>query len=88
MDYRFGRLFRARFRTFRLSVLVTIMFQQCTVLVTDSYPPNVEAHPLRVNGTKDPILCGSFAFYFEDPEGNVIEVFWPTGLEYQEPPIK
>ena len=24
----------------------------------------------------------SFAFYFEDPEGNVIEVFWPTGLEY------
>ena len=27
----------------------------------------------------------SFAFYFEDPEGNVIEVFWPTGLEYPQP---
>ncbi|MBV8968177.1 MAG: VOC family protein [Verrucomicrobia bacterium] len=27
----------------------------------------------------------SFAFYFEDPEGNVIEVFWPTGLEYPKP---
>ena len=28
----------------------------------------------------------SFAFYFEDPEGNVIEVFWPTGLEYHPQP--
>ena len=27
----------------------------------------------------------SFAFYFEDPEGNMIEVFWPTGLEYPQP---
>jgi catechol-2,3-dioxygenase len=27
----------------------------------------------------------SFAFYFEDPEGNVIEVYWPTGLEYPQP---
>ena len=27
----------------------------------------------------------SFAFYFEDPEGNVIEVFWPTGLKYPQP---
>jgi catechol-2,3-dioxygenase len=27
----------------------------------------------------------SFAFYFEDPEGNVIEVFWRTGLEYPQP---
>jgi hypothetical protein len=21
----------------------------------------------------------SFAFYFEDPDGNLIEVYWPTG---------
>jgi hypothetical protein len=28
----------------------------------------------------------SFAFYFEDPEGNVIEVYWPTGLEYHPQP--
>jgi hypothetical protein len=21
----------------------------------------------------------SFAFYFDDPEGNMIEVYWPTG---------
>ena len=28
----------------------------------------------------------SFAFYFEDPEGNAIEVFWPTGLEYHPQP--
>jgi catechol-2,3-dioxygenase len=27
----------------------------------------------------------SFAFYFQDPEGNLIEVFWPTGLEYPQP---
>ena len=27
----------------------------------------------------------SFAFYFHDPEGNLIEVFWPTGLEYPQP---
>jgi catechol-2,3-dioxygenase len=29
----------------------------------------------------------SFAFYFEDPEGNVIEVYWPTGLEYHPQPF-
>ena len=27
----------------------------------------------------------SFAFYFDDPEGNMIEVYWPTGLEYPQP---
>lgn len=27
----------------------------------------------------------SFAFYFHDPEGNLIEVYWPTGLEYPQP---
>ena len=27
----------------------------------------------------------SFAFYFHDPEGNMIEVYWPTGLEYPQP---
>jgi catechol-2,3-dioxygenase len=27
----------------------------------------------------------SFAFYFQDPEGNVIEVYWPTGLDYPQP---
>ena len=27
----------------------------------------------------------SFAFYFEDPEGNMIEVYWRTGLEYPQP---
>lgn len=21
----------------------------------------------------------SFAFYFEDPDGNMIEIYWPTG---------
>jgi catechol 2,3-dioxygenase-like lactoylglutathione lyase family enzyme len=30
----------------------------------------------------------SFAFYFEDPEGNMIEVFWPTGLEYPQPLVQ
>ena len=29
----------------------------------------------------------SFAFYFEDPEGNMIEVYWPTGLEYHPQPL-
>ena len=27
----------------------------------------------------------SIAFYFSDPEGNLIEVYWPTGLEYPQP---
>jgi catechol-2,3-dioxygenase len=28
----------------------------------------------------------SFAFYFDDPDGNVIEVYWPTGdLSWRQP---
>jgi catechol-2,3-dioxygenase len=27
----------------------------------------------------------SLAFYFQDPEGNVIEVYWPTGLLHPQP---
>lgn len=28
----------------------------------------------------------SFAFYFEDPDGNMIEVYWPTGeLSWRQP---
>jgi catechol-2,3-dioxygenase len=27
----------------------------------------------------------SIAFYFQDPEGNMIEVYWPTGLEHPQP---
>ena len=27
----------------------------------------------------------SIAFYFHDPEGNMIEVYWPTGLECRQP---
>ena len=27
----------------------------------------------------------SIAFYFPDPEGNLIEVYWPTGLEHRQP---
>ena len=27
----------------------------------------------------------SLAFYFPDPEGNMIEVYWSTGLEYPQP---
>jgi catechol-2,3-dioxygenase len=27
----------------------------------------------------------SIAFYFDDPEGNMIEVYWPTGLDLQQP---
>ena len=27
----------------------------------------------------------SFAFYFPDPEGNLIEVYWRTGLEHSQP---
>ena len=27
----------------------------------------------------------SFAFYFPDPEGNLIEVYWRTGLDYPQP---
>ena len=30
----------------------------------------------------------SFAFYFQDPEGNLIEVFWPTGLDYPQPHVQ
>jgi catechol-2,3-dioxygenase len=27
----------------------------------------------------------SFAFYFDDPDGNMIEVYWPTGMEWPQP---
>lgn len=30
----------------------------------------------------------SFAFYFRDPEGNLIEVYWATGQEYPQPHIQ
>jgi catechol-2,3-dioxygenase len=27
----------------------------------------------------------SFAFYFDDPDGNMIEVYWPTGMKGRQP---
>ena len=30
----------------------------------------------------------SIAFYFQDPEGNVIEVYWPTGIEHPQPCVQ
>ena len=27
----------------------------------------------------------SLAFYFDDPEGNLIEIYWPTGLDFGQP---
>lgn len=27
----------------------------------------------------------SFAFYFDDPDGHVIEVYWPTGAMHRQP---
>ena len=27
----------------------------------------------------------SIAFYFEDPEGHLIEVYWPTGVRWRQP---
>ena len=30
----------------------------------------------------------SFAFYFHDPEDNLIELYWPTGLEYPQPYVQ
>jgi hypothetical protein len=27
----------------------------------------------------------SLAFYFDDPEGNMIEIYWATGLAYGQP---
>jgi len=33
----------------------------------------------------------SFAFYFEDPDGNMIEVYWPTGAaldSYRQPYVE
>ena len=31
----------------------------------------------------------SFAFYFDDPDGNTIEVYWPTGdLSYRQPQVE
>ena len=30
----------------------------------------------------------SIAFYFDDPEGNMIEVYWSTGLEHPQPYVQ
>ena len=27
----------------------------------------------------------SLAFYFDDPDGNMVEIYWPTGLEFGQP---
>jgi hypothetical protein len=27
----------------------------------------------------------SLAFYFDDPDGNMIEIYWATGLDYGQP---
>jgi catechol-2,3-dioxygenase len=44
----------------------------------------------RVRGRGVPIKMAfnhgvSIAFYFEDPEGHLIEVFWPTGVAWPQP---
>lgn len=44
----------------------------------------------RVVGAGVPIKMAfnhgtSLAFYFEDPERNLIEVYWPTGIAYPQP---
>ncbi len=47
----------------------------------------------RVVGRRIPIKFtfnhgASFAFYFEDPDGNLIEVYWPTGdLRLKQPQV-
>ena len=30
----------------------------------------------------------SLAFYFDDPDGNMIEVYWPTGRHVKQPCLK
>jgi len=30
----------------------------------------------------------SFAFYFEDPDGNMIEIYWPTGVPCPQPHVE
>ena len=30
----------------------------------------------------------SLAFYFDDPDGNMIEVYWPTGKHVKQPCLK
>ena len=30
----------------------------------------------------------SFAFYFDDPDGNMIEVYWPTGMKGRQPHLE
>jgi len=30
----------------------------------------------------------SFAFYFDDPDGNMIEVYWPTGVPVRQPRVE
>src|SRR6516162_2963086 len=48
----------------------------------------------RVVGKKIPIKFVlnhrvSFAFYFDDPDGNTVEVYWPTGdLSWRQPQVE
>jgi catechol-2,3-dioxygenase len=30
----------------------------------------------------------SLAFYFEDPEGHLLEVYWPTGVRWRQPHVE
>jgi catechol 2,3-dioxygenase-like lactoylglutathione lyase family enzyme len=29
----------------------------------------------------------AFGAYFRDPEGNIVEVYWPTGIDYPQPTV-
>jgi catechol-2,3-dioxygenase len=44
----------------------------------------------RINERGIPVILQfchgvSLAFYFQDPEGNMIEVYWPTGVQCRQP---
>jgi catechol-2,3-dioxygenase len=63
-----------------------IAFKVSTLAELRSFHERVVKRDIPINFTFN--HGASFAFYFEDPDGNLIEVYWPTGdMRLKQPQI-
>jgi catechol-2,3-dioxygenase len=61
-----------------------IAFKVCSLAELRSFHARVVEKNIRIKSVFNHRV--SFAFYFDDPDGNMIEVYWPTGdLSWRQP---
>ena len=63
-----------------------IAFKVASLAALKSLYRHVQQYKLPIKLTADHGV--SFAFYFDDPDGNMIEVYWPTGHPCHQPCLK